>query len=241
MIKLALLGYGKMGKMIDALSENEGCKVHFIHKGNEVLNQELLQQCDVAIDFSIPSAALINITTCIKLGIPVVSGTTGWLDQLPQVQQDLKRFPASTFLYGSNFSIGANIFFALNIYLAKLMNNQAYNLSIDEIHHTTKLDAPSGTAISLAKDIIKHSTKTEWVNQPTKEALKIPIISHREPDVKGTHTVTYSNLIDDITIEHKAHTREGFALGAIKAAKWLIGRKGYYTVQEYIEHEFLTH
>ncbi len=240
MKKLALLGYGRMGQMIESLSEKEGLSVQYIHNGETEINEELLKACDVAIDFSVPDAAFNNITACIKNQVPVVSGTTGWLEKLSDVYAALKENPHSAFMYGSNYSIGANIYFLLNSYLAKMMSEQDYRVELTEIHHTSKLDSPSGTAISIANDIIKNSNKEKWVNESTDDADTIPIFSIREPEVRGTHIVKYHNTIDEICIEHKAHSREGFAIGALKAAKWLIGKKGNFTVQEYIKQELLN-
>jgi len=238
MIKLCLFGYGKMGKMIDGLSSKEGFTVHYIVKTASDFSTSKLRECDVAIDFSTPNAAFENISHCIQNNIPVVSGTTGWLDKLEQIKKLLDESPSSTFMYGSNFSIGANIFFLVNTFLGKLMSDQSYDLGITEIHHTTKLDAPSGTAISIANDIIKvNRNKVKWVNESTTSTEELSIISVREEDVKGTHIVTYKNEIDEISIEHKAKSREGFAIGALKAAAWLIGKKGYFSVQDFIAEE----
>lgn len=238
MTKLCLLGYGRMGKMIHSLAENEDFSVEYIYDGKKELDIKKLKKCDVAIDFSLPSSAFININTCIENNLPVVSGTTGWLENLPKIQETLSQHKDSAFLYGSNFSIGANIFFMLNSYLANLMSNQNYELGITEIHHTKKLDAPSGTAITIAKDIIEnHPKKSQWVNNPSDSIDTVPIISIREEDVKGTHIVKYENHIDEISIEHKANSREGFALGALKAAKWLIGKNGYFTINDFVKEE----
>lgn len=239
MKKLALLGYGKMGQMIQSLSEKEDFVVSLIHDGGNELDLEKLKECDAAIDFSIPSAAFNNVSTCIKLNVPVVCGTTGWLDNLPEVEKLLEKHSSSAFMYGSNYSIGANIFFLTNKYLAKLMSSQSYNLELTEIHHTTKLDSPSGTAISIANDIIEHTSKENWINETSNKEEIIPIISIREPGVKGTHIVSYINEIDEINIEHKALSREGFAIGALKAANWLIGKRGNFRVQEFIKEELL--
>ncbi len=235
MIKLCLFGYGKMGKIIDGLSSKEGFTTHYIVARKEDFLVEKLLECDVAIDFSTPESAFENIVHCIKSKIPIVSGTTGWLDKIDEAKKLLGESPHSAFLYGSNFSIGANLFFMVNKYLGTLMKDQPYNLSLTEIHHTTKLDSPSGTAISIANDLLAlNSNKLKWVNQETTNTDEIGIISKREHDVKGTHVVTYDNEVDSISIEHKAKSREGFALGALKAAAWLKDKQGYFTVQDFI-------
>ncbi len=239
MKKLALLGYGKMGKMIASLAEKEGLSVVYINDGDHPFNREKLKECDVAIDFSVPTAAFENVSNCIKEGIPVISGTTGWLDKLPIVRGMINEHPDSAFMYGSNYSIGANIFFLINTQLAKLASSQDYALEITETHHTTKLDSPSGTAISLANDIISQTNKDKWINEESDDPNTVPIISIRETGVKGTHVVQYKNEIDEITIEHRAFSREGFALGALKAAKWLINKNGFYNVQEFIKDDLL--
>lgn len=238
MTKLCLLGYGKMGKMLDSLADNEGFRVEYIFDGKGHIDEKKIQECDVAIDFSTPTAAFRNIETCILNKIPVLSGTTGWLERMDDVKQLLNENQEAAFMYGSNFSIGANVFFMLNKYLGHLMNDQEYELGITEIHHTTKLDAPSGTAITLAKDIISvNHSKEIWKNEKTNDTEAVSIISLREKDVKGTHIVHYENSIDEIKISHRAKSREGFSRGALKAAKWIIGKTGYFSVQDFIEEE----
>lgn len=228
-MKIALLGYGKMGKTIEKLAEEKGHQIVARISSNNDFSE--LKNADVAIDFSIPEAAVKNITTCFELGIPVVSGTTGWLEQFYEVLNTCQLRNGS-FIYASNFSVGVNLFFELNKKLAEMMaKHKEYTVDIEEIHHTQKLDAPSGTAISLANDIIKKSDYTNWKldNAPQNE---IPIKALRIEDVKGTHTVSYHSSIDTLSIKHEAHSREGFALGAILAAEWLKGKNGVYTMKD---------
>lgn len=232
-MKIALLGYGKMGKTLESLAQQKQHQI--VYKTNQTPEVEQLVQADVAIEFSVPEAAFSNITTCFKKGIPVVSGTTGWLARLDEALTLCKQYNGS-FIYASNFSIGVNIFFELNRKLAELMNSHPeYQVAIEEIHHTQKLDAPSGTAVSLAEQIIEHSSYREWKLQnfpeESMEATQLPITALRREDVKGTHTVSYQSSIDTLSIKHEAHSREGFALGALLAAEWLQDKKGIYSMK----------
>lgn len=228
-MKIALLGYGKMGKVIERIALERGHQI--ILKKTSKDNFEGLEKADVAIDFSVPSSAVENITACINVNVPVISGTTGWLEQYQNIV-DYVTEKEGAFIYGSNFSLGVNIFFQLNEYLAKMMANlKQYNVSLEEIHHTQKLDAPSGTAISLAEGIIKNTDFTTWtMNQP--EQNQIPIEAKRIENVPGTHIIKYQSEVDTIEIEHVAHSREGFALGSVVAAEWLIGKKGVFTMKD---------
>lgn len=233
-MKIALLGYGKMGKTIERLALEK--KHEIVLAANQTPDTESLKQADVAIEFSVPEAAFDNITACFQAGIPVVSGTTGWLSHYEEAINFCKKSNGS-FIYASNFSIGVNLFFELNKKLAEMMCKQSdYKVSIEEIHHTQKLDAPSGTAVSLAKDIIENSEYHQWQlvdgNEVSDAKNTIPIVAKRIGDVKGTHIVSYESTIDTLSIKHEAHTRDGFALGAILAAEWLKGRKGIYTMKE---------
>jgi len=231
-MKIALLGYGKMGKTIERLALERG---HSISQRitTDIENTDLTET-DVAIDFSVPTAAFQNIKTCIYSGLPVVSGTTGWLDNYEQAAK-LCEAENSAFLYASNFSIGVNLFFELNEKLAKLMDHfQNYSVSIEEIHHLQKLDAPSGTAISLAQQIIGNSRKEGWQLDHAEEN-EIPITAKREENVPGTHTVSYNSDIDSIEIKHTAHSREGFALGAIIAAEWILNKKGVFSMKNVLQ------
>ncbi|MDX1463787.1 MAG: 4-hydroxy-tetrahydrodipicolinate reductase [Marinirhabdus sp.] len=229
-MKLALLGYGKMGKIIERLAQEKGHSI--VYKQASDLEEGTFSDADAAIDFSVPEAAVANITRCFKASIPVVSGTTGWLDDYDEVVKECKNCNGS-FIYASNFSVGVNLFFSLNAYAAKIMAPwTSYDVSVEEIHHTEKKDAPSGTAITITEDIIaEREDKEDWVLEQQKEH-NITIRAKREGDVKGTHIVTYSSEIDTISLKHEAHSREGFAKGAILAAEWLAGKKGVFTMKD---------
>ncbi|MBG7629647.1 MAG: 4-hydroxy-tetrahydrodipicolinate reductase [Bacteroidetes bacterium] len=229
-MKIALLGYGKMGRTIEKIALQKGHEI--VLKVDENTESFDITLADVAIDFSIPSVAYSNISTCLKNNVPVVSGTTGWLDKFEEATNLCKKNKGG-FIYASNFSLGVNIFFELNEYLAKMMGNLSqYDISMEEIHHTQKLDAPSGTAISLAEDIIKHTNKNSWALDVTNNNTEIPIIAKRIPEVPGTHTVEYKSEVDTIEIKHTAHNRGGFALGAVTAAEWLVGKHGVFTMKD---------
>lgn len=238
-MKIAIIGYGKMGKTIEQLLDSQHEIVLKINSKNiaEMTTQNL-QKADVAIEFSTPDAAYDNILRCFEANIPLVVGTTAWLNRLEEITQICTE-QNQTLFYASNFSIGVNLFFELNRQLAKIMADYPnYHLQIDEIHHTQKLDAPSGTAISLAEGIIEvNPSKKYWVNQSSEQIDFVDIVSHRETDVKGTHYITYSSDIDTIEIKHTAHTRAGFALGAIKAAEWIVenGKKGVFTMRDMLK------
>jgi len=228
-MRIALLGYGKMGQVIERIAEERGHEIVLRKRSNDSFDG--LQDADVAIDFSVPDAAVGNISACLNGNIPVISGTTGWLEHYHNVAQ-LCEEKQGAFIYGSNFSLGVNIFFELNTHLAKMMANlKQYSVSMEEVHHTQKLDAPSGTAITLAKDIIAHSDYSSWAIGNPKED-EIFIDAKRVEGVPGTHTVTYNSDVDSIEIKHTAHNREGFALGAVVAAEWLLGKKGTYTMKD---------
>jgi 4-hydroxy-tetrahydrodipicolinate reductase len=228
-MRIALLGYGKMGKVIERIALERGHEI-VLRKGSSD-TFDGIENADVAIDFSIPDAAVGNISACLNSNIPVISGTTGWLEHYHDVAQlcDEKK---GAFIYGSNFSLGVNIFFELNSYLAKMMSKfSQYKVSMEEIHHIQKLDAPSGTAITLAKDIIAETDYSSWAIGNPKED-EIFIDAKREENVPGTHTVVYNSDVDSIEIKHIAHSREGFALGAVVAAEWLYGKKGIFTMKD---------
>jgi 4-hydroxy-tetrahydrodipicolinate reductase len=228
-MKIALLGYGKMGKVIERIALERGHEI--VLRKTSADGYTGLENADVAIDFSIPDAAVGNISACLNGNIPVISGTTGWLEHYHDIAQ-LCEEKQGAFIYGSNFSLGVNIFFELNDYLAKMMSKlKQYKVSMEEIHHTQKLDAPSGTAISLAKDIINHSDYSSWALENAK-ADEILIDAKRIADVPGTHSIFYDSEVDSIEIKHTAHNREGFALGAVVAAEWLVGKKGIYTMKD---------
>lgn len=218
-----------MGKAIEAIAKQRG---HSIVIATSEEGGYDITQADVAIDFSVPNAAFFNIANCLKHGVPVVSGTTGWLHNYDKAVA-LCEEENGGFIYASNFSLGVNIFFELNRTLARLMGPlDEYKVSMEEIHHTQKLDAPSGTAISLAEGIIKeHQNYSEWVlDQEAPNA--VPITAKRIENVPGTHTVTYSSKTDTIEMTHTAHSRDGFALGAVIAAEWLVGKKGVFTMKD---------
>jgi 4-hydroxy-tetrahydrodipicolinate reductase len=229
-MKIALLGYGKMGQVIERIALERGHEI--VLKKNKSNSYEGLSDADVAIDFSIPSAAVSNISNCFHANVPVISGTTGWLEHYDEMLALCKE-KNGAFIYGSNFSLGVNIFFELNEYLAKIMSKfDSYTVEMEEIHHTQKLDAPSGTAISLAKGVIENSSKyTEWTLE-NPESNQIHIEAKRIGTVPGTHTVTYNSSVDAIEIKHTAHNREGFALGAVIAAEWIIGKQGIFTMKD---------
>lgn len=229
-MKIALLGYGKMGKTIEKIALNRKHEIVLKIDKDEVDYD--ITKADVAIDFSIPSVAFQNISNCLQNNVPIVSGTTGWLDKYDDAVELCKK-QNGAFIYASNFSLGVNIFFELNEYLAKMMKNlHQYQVSVEEIHHTQKLDAPSGTAITLAEGIIKNSQKTHWKLDDVDDENGIAIEAKRLPNVPGTHTVTYKSDVDTIDIKHTAHSRNGFALGAVIASEWLVGKKGVYTMKD---------
>lgn len=236
-MKIALLGYGKMGKAIEAVALQRGHEIGVTIDDEDDWMSKIddLRECDLAIDFSLPSTVVDNIMKCFNLNIPIVVGTTGWYDQLESVVHDCHQRSQSLFV-ASNFSIGMNIMFDLNQRLAQLMNHhQEYQVSITETHHIHKLDAPSGTAITLADDIIEEIDRIEsWQlvdGKSNRNEEAIPITSIREGEVPGTHEVVYDSPIDTITITHSAKSRQGLALGAVLAAEYLLGKKGYHTMR----------
>ena len=228
-MKIALLGYGRMGKKIEEIAISRGHRVIIKKELNEDYDISL---ADIAIDFSVPSAAFNNISNCFNNNIPVICGTTGWLEKYDDAVHLCKE-KKGAFIYASNFSLGVNIFFELNNQLAKMMNAlEDYTISMEEIHHIKKLDAPSGTAITLAEGIINNSSKKEWILGENGSKKEIPISAKRIPEVPGTHTVSYTSEIDNIEIKHTAHSRKGFALGAVIAAEWLVNRKGVFSMKD---------
>jgi 4-hydroxy-tetrahydrodipicolinate reductase len=238
-MKIALFGYGKMGKMIDEIISTDhkhhvALKINSSNASAAIVNQ--LTEADVAIDFSTPDAVLQNIASCLIANVPLVIGTTGWYNHLNKVKDECMNVKGAI-VYASNFSIGVNIFFELNRKLAELMKDRSdYVPSITEIHHTNKKDAPSGTAVSLAKDILNHSSsKKRWTNHQSDNSDDLIILSQREGDVKGIHEVKYRSGIDEIMIRHEAFSREGFAKGAIFAAEWVHEKKGFYEFAEILK------
>jgi 4-hydroxy-tetrahydrodipicolinate reductase len=234
-MKIALIGYGKMGQAIETIALKRGHEIALkISIENIDENTiENIKKADVAIEFTGPEIAFENIIKCLDAGVPVVSGSTGWLHRYEEAVQYCKKINGSL-LYASNFSVGVNVFFAVNKRLAELMApHPEYNVSVTEVHHTAKKDAPSGTAITLAEGIMQYlSQKTNWVNQATSDPQELGIISERIDPAPGTHIITYSSAIDDIEIKHTAHNRTGFATGAVLAAEFLYNKKGVYSMTE---------
>ncbi|WP_298312935.1 4-hydroxy-tetrahydrodipicolinate reductase [uncultured Aquimarina sp.] len=228
-MNIALLGYGRMGKTIEKIATERGHTIILtVDKDDKEYDVSV---ADVAIDFSIPSAAVNNITNCFNAGVPIVSGTTGWLDHYDHIISLCKE-KRGGFIYASNYSLGVNLFFELNKKLANMMNPiDGYDIHMEEIHHTQKLDAPSGTAITLAEGIIENTDKDAWQLDKGDDNT-IPIVAKRIENVPGTHTVTYTSAVDDIEIKHTAHNRQGFALGAVVAAEWLCGKIGVFGMKD---------
>jgi len=234
-MNIGLIGYGKMGKAIEEIAIERGHSIVLkVNDENlEDFTKDNVTKADVAIEFSGPLSAYDNIRAIIDFGIPVVSGSTGWTERINEINKYSKE-KNGAFLYASNFSVGVNIFFELNKKLATLIApHTEYAVSMEEIHHTQKKDAPSGTAITLAEQILQQlSQKKKWVNHPSNDAAEIPIISKREDPAPGTHSIRYSSSIDDIEIIHTAHNRKGFALGAVLAAEFIKGKKGIFSMKE---------
>ncbi|PWL38368.1 4-hydroxy-tetrahydrodipicolinate reductase [Flagellimonas aquimarina] len=228
-MNIGLFGYGKMGQMIEQIAQDRG---HSIVAKIDVETEEVdYKKIDIAIDFSTPDAAFNNITTCFEQNIPVISGTTGWLSNYDKAVRICNE-KNGAFIYASNFSLGVNVFFELNSYLAKMMSNlNQYKIEMEEIHHTQKLDAPSGTAITLADGIVENTEYTGWELDKSDEK-KIPITSKREGSVPGTHSISYNSMVDSIEIKHTAHGRQGFALGAVIAAEWIQGKTGVFSMKD---------
>jgi 4-hydroxy-tetrahydrodipicolinate reductase len=234
-MKIALIGYGKMGKAIERIALTKGHEIVLkidLDNGDE-MTSENLRKADVAIEFTGPSSAAANLLKCADVGIPVVCGSTGWLDEYPVIKNVFEK-KATAFLYASNFSIGVNIFFEVNKKLASLMAaHREYKVEMLEIHHTQKKDAPSGTAITLANQILSEiDSLKKWVNSTTTDNTEIPILSERTDPAPGTHEIKYRSPIDDITIIHTAHSREGFAGGAVLAAEFIQGKKGIFNMKD---------
>lgn len=234
-MKIALIGYGKMGQAIEEIAVAKGHEIVLkINIDNtEDFTASAIQKADVAIEFTGPDTALGNILKCIDNGVPIVSGSTGWLEQWEQVLEKVKEKDGA-FLYSSNYSVGVNLFMEVNKYLARLMKGYPeYEVSMEEVHHTQKKDAPSGTAITLAEQILEVLPgKENWVNEDSENPKELVIHSKRIDPAPGTHTITYHSLIDDIEITHTAHNRKGFAGGALLAAAFLAGKKGVYNMQD---------
>jgi len=234
-MKIALIGYGKMGHAIEEIAVQRGHEI-VLKVGIENIEDntiENIRKADVAIEFTGPEIAFDNVMRCLEAGVPVVSGSTGWLERFNEATKYCNDHNGAM-IYASNFSVGVNIFFAINKRLAEMMaSHSEYNASLIEIHHTQKKDAPSGTAISLAEDILKLAPqKNKWVNQPTGKANELEILSERIDPAPGTHIVTWASDIDNIEIKHTAHNRKGFATGAVLAAEFLNGKKGIYNMSD---------
>lgn len=234
-MNIALIGYGKMGKEIETIVRERGHEIPLIIdiSNPHDLTQENLKNIDVAIEFTVPTTAYNNYIQCFKAQVPVVSGTTGWLNQYDEIINECKTHSAG-FFYASNFSLGVNILFEINKKLAKLMNSfPEYDVAMEEIHHTQKLDAPSGTAITLAQDIIQEiKRKKHWTLQEFSDESDFQIVAKRLGKVHGTHTITYDSEVDSIEISHTAKSRKGFALGAVLAAEFMKDKKGIYGMKD---------
>lgn len=232
-MKIGLIGYGKMGKAIEEIVVERGHEV--VLKVSHTPTPEELKEVDVAIEFSRPEYAYDNLKVLLESNTPTICGTTGWLDQQEEVNQ-LTLTNNTAFLYASNFSLGVNLFFELNQQLARMMNKYRaeYNINLEEIHHTQKLDAPSGTAITIAEGIIENTTYNNWSMEEKGEAI-IPIEAKRIENVPGTHIVQYTSEVDTIEISHTAHSRKGFALGAVIAAEWIADKKGVFSMKDVLE------
>ena len=229
-MKIALIGYGKMGKVIESIALSRGHEIAL--KIDKDSGDYDLSTVDVAINFSTPESAVENIRKALENNVPVICGTTGWLSELETIET-LCKFKNGAFIYASNFSLGVNIFFELNKNLAKIMKSLTdYKVDLEEIHHKQKLDTPSGTAITLAEGVIENSHYNSWELAPAKDSKKLEIIAKRHTNVPGTHSVNYNSSIDRISLTHTAHNREGFGLGAVVAAEWIIGKKGVYTMND---------
>ncbi|MDD4198354.1 MAG: 4-hydroxy-tetrahydrodipicolinate reductase [Paludibacter sp.] len=239
-MKIALIGYGKMGKIIERIARERGHEIVSIIDIDNVADfqSEAFKSADVAIEFTVPHVALDNIHRAFASGVPIVCGTTGWTEHLPEVKQEIAA-KGYTLFWSSNFSIGVNIFMAVNKYLAKLMNKfPAYNVEMTEVHHAQKLDAPSGTAITLAEGILENlERKTSWSKEVESTSESMAIKSIREGQVPGIHTIVYDSEVDSITITHDAKSREGFALGAVIAAEFTAGKKGFFSMRDLLNFE----
>jgi len=237
-MKIALIGYGKMGKIVEQIARSRGHEIVSIIDVDNLqdFKSEAFKSADVAIEFTVPQVALSNYKRAFEVGVPVVSGTTGWSEKLPEVKADVEK-NGYTLFWASNFSLGVNIFMILNEFLAKLMNEfPEYSVEMTEVHHTQKLDAPSGTAITLAEGIIENiDRKTSWTKEIAVAPEQIVIKSIREGKVPGIHTITYESAVDTISITHDAKSREGFAFGAVIAAEFTAGKKGFLGMEDLLK------
>ena len=238
-MKILLIGYGKMGQTIAALAAQRGHEIAGIvdlHATQNNISDFTPATVDVAIEFTHPDSALNNISACLRQGLPVVCGSTGWLHHFDQAKALTQELGGSLF-YASNYSVGVNLFFHFNEYMAAKMHQfGGYDVAVREIHHTQKIDQPSGTALTTAEAIIRHfPSKTSWRNAPAESAAELAVISERAGDAVGTHIVTYTSEVDTLELKHEAHSREGFALGALLAAEWLPGRVGVFGMKELLD------
>ncbi|HMN33384.1 MAG TPA: 4-hydroxy-tetrahydrodipicolinate reductase [Chitinophagaceae bacterium] len=237
-MKIALIGYGKMGKAIEEIALERGHEIvlKINSKNNNQLTFDFIKKTDVCIEFSTPETAFHNIATCLNAGVPTISGSTAWLQHLDEAKAIALKNQTG-FLYASNFSIGVNLFFKINDFVAKLMHTHSeYTVNVEEIHHTAKKDSPSGTAVTLAENILKHyPQKTKWVNQQSENQSELSIISKRIDPAPGTHKIFYDSEIDSIEISHTAHSRKGFAWGAVLAAEFIQGKKGIFSMQDVLQ------
>jgi len=237
-MKIALIGYGKMGKEIEQIALERNHTISFIFDINNIheFTPENLKKADVAIEFTKPETAVANIMKCFDAGIPVVSGTTGWLEHFEVVKKECIE-GGKGLVYASNYSLGVNIFFKVNQFLSRIMNNfPQYEVTMEEVHHTQKLDAPSGTALSLAKDIIKElDRKDKWQLDGQDNASTLKISAIRRDPVPGIHTIRYDSAVDEIEIMHSAKSRKGFALGAVLAAEFMVGKKGIFSMEDLLK------
>ncbi len=236
-MRIALIGHGKMGKLIEKIALERGNTISkIVDVNNDVSLEEVTpENTDVAIEFTAPEAAYTNIMTLLKQGVAVVSGSTGWLDKKAEVEQYCQE-NGGTFFYASNFSLGVNVFFKINQYLAGLMSGKGYSVAVEDIHHVHKLDSPSGTAITIAEGILKENQELRsWAEGEANDSSVLGIYSKREGEVPGTHSVTYTSEIDDIKITHEAHSRKGFATGAVMVAEWLKGKKGVLGMDDFLD------
>lgn len=239
-LNIAIIGYGKMGKTIEKVLNERGHEVvlKITSKNKDLMTTENLQKADVAIEFTNPTSAVENFYKCFEAGLPVVSGSTGWFSQLESVKNKVKQHNGSLF-YAPNFSVGVNIFFHINKLMAKLMNQQEeYDVDMEEIHHTEKLDSPSGTAIKTAEILLNElERKNNWVENTENKSNELLITAKREPEVRGTHTVRYFSDIDELTFTHKAYSRKGFALGSVLAAEFIVSKKGIFEMKDMLNFE----
>jgi len=235
-MKIGLLGYGKMGKAIERTALSQGHKIVFALSGEKIPDAEQLKNADVCIEFTGPESAFNNIKNCIEAGVPIISGTTGWLNKMDEIEK-LCQEKKGAFFYASNFSLGVNIFFTLNKELARIMNKfEQYNVTMEEIHHTQKRDAPSGTAITILEGLTENlNSKNAWHlgHQIVDKSISVSV--KRIDPTPGTHSVNYSTNTDSIEIKHTAHSRDGFVQGAITSAQWLIGKTGVFNMQDLLK------